>query len=196
MVRSVVTSRSMSLQVTEDLRAPAMSSIFARLSERHISKGGQPRACGFRHASFFKTRGRAPEGVSRSYEGTPGKIPGVPGHTRNHRKNPGGSRSYEGTTENPRASRSRPRATKVTTGCRHAQNRSPSSGSFLVFAKARSHGRNLGVWMREGDFRGVMAPKPVPSRNTFSRAVQPEPLRDARRRLDLESGKGTLYPQL
>jgi len=50
--------------------------------------------------------------------------------------------------------------------------------------------------MREGDFRGVMAPKPVPSRNTFSRAVQPEPRRDARRRLDLESGKGTLCPRL
>jgi len=89
----------------------------------------------------------------------------------NNRKNPGGSWSYEGTTENPRASRPRPRATKVTTGRRHARNRSLRRGSFLVFAKARSHGRNLGVSMREGDFRGVMAPKPVPSRNTFSRAV-------------------------
>jgi len=163
LVRSVVTSRSMSLQVTEDLRAPAMSSIFARLSERYISKGDQPRACGFRHASFFKNAWSCTGRGSGSYEGTPGKIPEVPGHTRNHRKKPGGSWSYEGTTENPRASRPRPRATKVTTGRRHARNRSPSRGSFLDFAKARSHGRNLGVWMRERDFRGSMAPKPVHS---------------------------------
>ncbi len=58
---------------------------------------------------------------------------------------------------------------------------------------ARTEPRSLDA---RRDFLGVMAPKPVPSRNTFSRAVQPEPPRDARRRLDLESGKGTLCPRL
>ncbi len=109
----------------------------------------------FRHASFFKTRGRAPKGV-------PGRTREQPEKTRwfvvvrgNNRKKPGGSWSYEGTTENPRGPRPRPRATKVATGCRHDQNRSPSRGSFLDFAKARSHGRNLGVRCRIPEALGV-----------------------------------------